>query len=90
VTHMLLGVILVLVAKTKWGKKLGVVTCLFLIGYGLFRCVTEIWRDQEYYVGPFSAGQIASFITSLVGVGMFLLPKRPSPEDSPEIAEESA
>lgn len=76
-SHLLLAGLLFALARTPWGRKLGNVGGMFLIGYGLMRCVTEIWRDQPYYVGPFSAGQIASFLTALAGVGFLMVPKKP-------------
>lgn len=74
-THLLLGVALLLLARTPPGKKSGVVSAYFLIGYGLLRCVTEVWREQDYFVGPFSAGQIASLVTAVIGVVFLFLPK---------------
>ena len=73
-THLVLGVLLLVLARTPAGKRLGTVSAAFLIGYGLLRCVTEVWREQEYSVGPFSAGQIASLVTALVGVVLLFLP----------------
>ena len=75
-THLGLALILWAISKTAWGSRKGIVSALFVIGYGLFRIVTEIYRDQPYYVGPFSAGQIASALTSLVGVGMLVFNMR--------------
>lgn len=71
-THLGLALILWGMSKTPWGSKKGIVSSWFVIGYGLFRIVTEVFRDQPYYVGPFSAGQIASALTALVGVGMLV------------------
>jgi len=75
-SHLLLAGLLFALARTPWGRKLGNVGGMFLIGYVLMRCVTEIWRDQDYYVGAFSAGQIASFLTAVIGVGFLLVPKK--------------
>ena len=86
-SHLLLGVILVLVSRTAWGRRLGVVSGLFLVLYGLMRCVTEIWRDQEYYQWGLSGGQIASFIMALVGVALLLVPKRVPVDTDEENAE---
>ncbi|MBX3110638.1 MAG: prolipoprotein diacylglyceryl transferase [Fimbriimonadaceae bacterium] len=71
-THLLLALVLWRMSKTTWGSRRGFVSATFVIGYGLFRIVTEVYRDQPYYVGPFSAGQIASALTALVGVGMLV------------------
>lgn len=84
-SHLLLAALLFALARTPYGRKLGNITGLFLIGYGLMRCVTEIWRDQEYYVGAFSAGQIASFLTAVVGVGFLLAPKKAWSADDGQI-----
>ena len=65
------------------------VSGLFLVLYGLMRCVTEIWRDQDYYVVGLSGGQVASMITAVVGIVLLLLPKRASVADEPEIAEKT-
>ena len=72
-SHMLLFVILVVVARTPWGRARGTLGCLFMVLYGLFRVFTEMYREQDYYVGPFSGGQIASLILSVVGVGFFVI-----------------
>lgn len=72
-SHLLLAALLVILARTKFGQKTGRVSCLFMIGYGLFRIVTEIYREQDYYVGPLSGGQIASIIMALVGVALWFV-----------------
>ncbi len=74
-THLLLALILWRLGKSRWGSRRGVVSASFVIGYGLFRILTEVFREQPYYVGPFSAGQVASGLTALVGVVMLILNK---------------
>ncbi|MBS1707894.1 MAG: prolipoprotein diacylglyceryl transferase [Armatimonadetes bacterium] len=89
-THIFLAAFLWWLGRTTAGSRRGVVSAVFVIGYGLFRVVTEIFRDQDYYVGPFSAGQIASALTALVGVGMLVFNKRSKPVADKDASESPA
>tara|TARA_B100001063_G_scaffold239389_1_gene262880 strand:+ start:2752 stop:3486 length:735 start_codon:yes stop_codon:yes gene_type:complete len=69
------GVILFLILNILIFKKkyqVGISSCLFLIYYGIFRVVSEIFREPDiqigYLFGLFSMGTILSFLMILSGV----------------------
>jgi phosphatidylglycerol:prolipoprotein diacylglycerol transferase len=59
--------------KNKW-LKTGAMTGFYLIGYGVFRFITEFAREPDkqlgFVLGPFSMGQILCFIMILVGAAV--------------------
>ena len=50
---------------------------LFLIFYGIFRIISELFREPDvqlgYFFNLFSMGTILSFIMILIGVTIFLV-----------------
>ena len=48
----------------------GRLAALFLFGYGALRFVTDFYRDDDTYFGPFSSGQWASLLVALVGAAL--------------------
>lgn len=46
---------------------------LFLLGYGALRFLTDFYRDDSTYFGPFSSGQWSSLIVASIGLALFLL-----------------
>ncbi len=69
----------ILIFRKKY--KLGNSSCLFLIIYGFFRIIAEIFREPDtqigYVLGLFSMGTILSFLMILSGVIiLFILKKR--------------
>ncbi len=73
VSHFLLLAILIFMARVlaRSGKgRDGVLSAVFLIGYGLMRFVTDFWRDDDMSFGPFSAGQWASLLVALLGFSL--------------------
>jgi phosphatidylglycerol:prolipoprotein diacylglycerol transferase len=80
-SHFLLFGILVLVAH-QWpawsGRVHGRLTALFLALYGLFRFVTDFYRADDMFLGPFSYGQWASLLVAVIGaVWLWRLRRRP-------------
>ncbi len=59
--------------KTKY--KVGTCSCLFLIYYGIFRVVSEFFREPDPQIGSlfnlFSLGMVFSFIMILIGLIIF-------------------
>ncbi len=57
----------------------GVLTCLFILLYGIFRFVLEFFREPDvqlgYILGPFSMGQILSASMIVVGMGLLFIRK---------------
>lgn len=58
----------------------GVFAALFMALYGALRFLTDFYRDDDTYLGPFSSGQWASLIVAAIGV--WLLRSAPS-RDTP-------
>ena len=59
----------ILIFKRKY--KIGVSSCLFLIYYGIFRVISEIFREPDTQIGYlfdlFSMGTMLSFVMILSG-----------------------
>ncbi len=70
VSHFALALIILAVSKSKWSKMPGVLASCFVAGYGFFRIFTEAFRSADVYVGPFTNGQVASFVTFVAGLGL--------------------
>ena len=80
---MLEGVILflilnILIFKKKY--KVGSSSCLFLIFYGIFRILSEIFREPDahigYLFGVFSMGTLLSFLMILSGFVIYSILKK--------------
>ena len=72
-SHFLLLAILVVTARVlarNGAARAGVLSAVFLIGYGLLRFVTDFWREDDASFGPFSAGQWASLLVALLGFSL--------------------
>lgn len=68
-THFLLAGILVWASRYKAFKEHpGLLSCLFVVGYGLLRVITENFRTADTYWGPLTNGQGASLIIAVIGV----------------------
>lgn len=71
-SHFLMFVILAWAARRRSsnvGKtRAGRLSALFLFLYGAFRFLTDYYRQDDLYFGPFSTGQWASLLVSLVGL----------------------
>ncbi len=71
------GIVLFLVMWTLKDRvrRTGILTALFIILYGMFRIVAELFREPDpqlgFIIGPVTMGQILSFC--MVCVGIFLL-----------------
>ena len=54
--------------------KSGVLTAIYIIAYGSFRFFVEFFREPDpqlgFILGPFSMGQVLSFLMILAGMGM--------------------
>ncbi len=74
------GVVLFLVLWTVKDRvrRTGIVTALFIILYGLFRIIAELFREPDpqlgFIIGPVTMGQVLSFC--MVCVGAFILVRR--------------
>lgn len=51
-------IMLTIIFIKDWALKPGLMTSVFLIGYGVFRFLIEYVREPEIVVGPFTMGQI--------------------------------
>lgn len=68
-THFLLaGVLYVSARYLGLDKKSGWLTCLFVVGYGLLRVITEHFRTADRYVGVLTTGQVASLVIAAAGI----------------------
>tara|TARA_B110000971_G_C19914302_1_gene456049 strand:- start:94 stop:435 length:342 start_codon:yes stop_codon:yes gene_type:complete len=73
------GIILFLILNALiFGKNYKTGTCsyLFLIGYGVFRIISEFFREPDsqlgYLFNSFSMGSILSFMMILIGLIIFV------------------
>ncbi len=61
-------------------KVYGMISAVFIAGYGLFRFIVEFYREPDtqlgYYFGFLTMGQILCFIMILVGVGVGFYAKK--------------
>ena len=80
---MLEGVILFLILNIfifKKDYKIGTCSSLFLICYGIFRIISEIFREPDiqlgYFFNLFSMGSILSFFMILIGLIIFNVIKK--------------
>jgi phosphatidylglycerol:prolipoprotein diacylglycerol transferase len=75
-SHFLMYAILILTNRyaTAWTARPGRLSYLFLTMYGVERFLTDFYRQDDTYFGPFSTGQWASLVVGLAGIiGLFLL-----------------
>lgn len=77
------GIILFLILNLiifKENYKIGTCSYIFLINYGVFRIISEIFREPDlqlgYIFGALSMGTILSFLMILLGLGMFYFLKK--------------
>ncbi len=81
VSHFLLLGILLWVWRrfSAWRRQQpGNLAALFLLGYGLLRFLTDFYRDDDTYIGPFSSGQWASLVVAFAGAALLLILRRAS------------
>jgi phosphatidylglycerol:prolipoprotein diacylglycerol transferase len=61
-------------------KIYGIISAVFVAGYGLFRFIVEFYREPDsqlgYYFGFLTMGQILCFIMIIVGIGMGIYAKK--------------
>lgn len=73
--NLLLVIILTLVFLYLKRKKIhrpGILTSIFITGYGILRFTIEaLWRAPDSQFGPFSSGQWLSLVMIVIGVGIF-------------------
>lgn len=73
-THWLLGLALLWLIKRKprceFHRVPGFTAFYFLIGYGLMRVLTDVWRHEEIWIipGVLNGGQLLSLLLAVVGV----------------------
>jgi phosphatidylglycerol---prolipoprotein diacylglyceryl transferase len=77
------GIILFFILNTliiKKNYKNGTCSCIFLIGYGFFRIISEFYREPDSQLGYifdlFSMGSILSFLMILTGMMLFAFVKK--------------
>lgn len=65
------------IVRNRFSKKTGLISGLYLLGYGIIRFGLEFWREPDAQLGVFfnylTMGQILSII--MVGGGLFLINK---------------
>lgn len=86
-----LAFIILLFIRRKKFVKVGTLTSLYLIIYGVLRFFIEISRTDALTIGGFKMAQIASVIMIIVGIGMLIfIAKRGKFEDRYNDSENSA
>ena len=76
----------VLLALSRRGMAPGRLSAIFLVLYGVFRFLTDFFRDEPL-VGPLNTGQYASLVVALFGFGLLFLRTRRSAVESVPSAE---
>lgn len=74
-SHLALALILALIIKLAPGVRerlRGLLSSWFVILYGVFRFVTEYFREEPVTLPPFTSGQVASIVIAVIGVGMLI------------------
>lgn len=76
---LLLGVLVWLLRRRPHlaRERSGVFAALFLALYGALRFLTDFYRADDTFFGPFSSGQWASLLVAAIGVGLLLRPALP-------------
>lgn len=64
----LIGFLILLIIRKKYRKKIGTVTCSYLIIYGIGRFLIEGLRMDSLFLGAFRISQIVSITALLVGI----------------------
>lgn len=71
---IVLGVIVYLVARRK--HRDGILSAVVLVSYGMIRFLVEFFREPDEQLGtilgPFSMGQLLSFLMIIVGLNLFI------------------
>lgn len=65
----LLFLVLIIVRRGRY-RKVGTVTAIYMIGYGILRFFIEISRTDALKIGGFKVAQIVSVIMVIVGIGL--------------------
>lgn len=79
ISHFLLFGVLVWLLRRRSHRVLarpGFFTALFLLLYGSLRFLTDFYRADDTFYGPFSSGQWASLIVAVIGFGLTLRYKK--------------
>lgn len=78
----LLGFIVLIIFRRRRHTKLGHVTALYLIWYGVLRFFIESLRQDSLMIGNFKMAQIVSAISIIAGIIMFIRLRRGSMFDN--------
>ena len=77
------AILLALLRRSAWVQaRAGRLSALFLVLYGLFRFLTDFYREEPL-VGPLNTGQYASLVVLAIGLALLALLGRPG-----KVAEE--
>jgi len=69
------------IRKFRWQDKPGLTSGVFLIGYGVLRIVSELFREPDApFLGPITMGEMLSFIFVLGGAFVVWLAYRQQPK----------
>lgn len=60
--------------QRRWGvnARAGLLSAVFLIGYGLSRTLTDFWREEPIFFAGMDLGQILSLVIAAIGWGLWL------------------
>ena len=73
---LLLGVLVWLLRRhPQTVQRPGVFAALFLALYGALRFLTDFYRADDTFFGPFSSGQWASLLVAAIGLGLMTRPR---------------
>lgn len=68
----LVGLLLLLLIRSRKSTKIGITTSIYFIWYGILRFLVEILRQDSLMIGGFKVAQITSIVLVVVGITMFV------------------
>lgn len=74
--NIILLSILLVGYRLGWGQSRGVLTSVFLLGYGVFRFIIEFWKDIGWTFLSLNTGQWLCVVMMIVGGGILIFHHR--------------
>lgn len=78
----LIGFIILLIVRQIKRLKVGILTSIYLIWYGIGRCYIESLRQDSLMLGDIKVAQLVSIIMIIAGIVLFMICKKGSPFDN--------
>ena len=72
----LIGFFILINLRKKKSLRTGMISSIYLIWYGLFRCIIESFRSDSLMLGPIKVAQLISIIGIILGVVLLIYSKK--------------